>query len=537
MAYSEQQIQAAMRAAMQAGDQAAVADLRQRLTEAYQASSPSAVEGMGGGQRFLAGVGQGMTNIGRHAANLAGGAFGQSDEALQAAAERDKALLGTGAGRAGSIVGEIAATAPVGGLAAGGARAAGMGLVRAGMAEGAAQGALTAAPGSRLRGATEGAALGAVLPGGAAALRRVATPIRASREARELVRQGVRLTPGELNPTGRLNQWEQALQSSPFGGATIREAREGASRDWQRAAGRAAAPPGAAGAVTSSDPARMVQQLEGAYGRGYEGAIGGYNALEPRIVRTAGGDIPLHSYPSAPGAVEQAAGARLPGRLVTPEMRQKVGGAMQEELGALDRSRTTGRELQGVRSNLRTMARDTDVPGERALLRQGERQFTEALESQIDPQDAALLRALDAKYPNFKIVQDAVARSRSSPGGFTPFQLESSIAKATDLGEYARGGGGPLRTLSRAGRKVFEQRVQPTGERQVVTGLFGRLGTPAIGGGLAAATKVSPKVLIGETGKQRALRAALRKARRTHKGDLQAAQSLGTAALIQNQQE
>jgi hypothetical protein len=362
-------------------------------------------------------------------------------------------------------------------------------------------------------------------------------PLRATREARELLKQGVRLTPGELKPTGRLNQWEQALQSSPFGGATIREAREGAMTDFQQAAGRAAAPPGQGAAVQSKDPSRMVQELEGAYGKGYEGAIGGYNALEPRIVRTAGGDIPLHSYPNAPGAVEQAAGAAYPGRLITPEMRQRMSGAMQEEIGAINPLRTTGRELQGVRSNLRTMARDTDVPGERALLRGGEKKFTEALESQIAPQDAALLKALDAKYPDFKIFQNAVARSRGAPGGFTPFQLESSIAKATDIGEYARGGGGPLRTLSRAGRKVFEQRVQPTGERQVVTGLFGRLGTPAIGGGLAAGTKIDPKKLVGDTKAQKALRAKLRALRRGHKSDLEAAQSLGTAGMIQANQE
>jgi hypothetical protein len=330
-----------------------------------------------------------------------------------------------------------------------------------------------------------------------------------------------------------MNQWEQALQSSPIGGATIREAREQAAGDFQQAAARAAAPEGAGGAVTARDPSRMVQQLEGEYGKGYEGAIGGYNALEPRIVRTAGGDIPLHSYPSAPGALEQAAGARPAGRLITPDMRQRIGGAMQEELSALDKARVTGRQLQGVRSNLRTMARDTDVPGERALLREGEKKFTEALESQIDPKDAKALAALDAKYPNFKIFQNAVAASRAAPGGFTPFQLESSIARATDLGEYARGGGGPLRTLSRAGRKVFEQRVQPTGERQVVTGMFGRMGVPLAGATMAGATKIPTKALVGTTGPQRKLQAVLRELRRNNASDAQIAEALGTAGLIQ----
>ena len=162
MAYSEQQIQQAMRAAAQAGDQAAIGELRQMLTEAYQASSPKATEGMGGAAKFRAGVGQGMVNIGRQAGNLVGL---KSDEALQDAAGLDRALLDTGAGKAGSIVGEIAATAPVGGLAAGGARALGAKALLAGATEGAVQGGLTAGPGGRLGGAAAGAGMGMVLPG------------------------------------------------------------------------------------------------------------------------------------------------------------------------------------------------------------------------------------------------------------------------------------------------------------------------------------------------------------------------------------
>jgi hypothetical protein len=523
-------------AAKQKGDTEAANYFHQKATEAYQAESPKATEGMSRGEQFRAGIGQGMTDIVRQAGNMVGV---NSDQSMQDAAALDRSLLDTGAGRAGSVVGQIAATAPLGGLAAGGARAAGAGLVRAGLAEGAAQGALTGGPGNRMRGAVEGAALGAVLPGAAAAVKRVANPLRATKEALQLSRRGVRLTPGEINPTGALNQYEQTLQSSGIGGAALRRARERSMKDWQRATGNEALPPGAK-PFTHSSPSGMVTDAERAYGQGYEGAIGGYNALEPRIVRTAGGDVPLHTYqgPHGPsGAMVDATSASYPGRLVKPEARGQMLGALESELSPLDRLRTTGRELQGVRSNIRSMARDSDVAGERALLRGGEKKITEALQSQLSPEDFAKLAALDAKYGDFKILQDAVARSRSSPGGFTPFQLESSIAKMTDLGEYARGGGGGMRELSRAGRKTFEQRVQPTGERQVLTGFLGRLGTPLAATGMVGLTKVPTKALLGQTAKQKALRAALRNVRRTHKGDLQAAQSLGTAALIQNQQE
>lgn len=533
MAYSEQQIQQAMRAAIAAGDREAVADLRQRLTEAYQASSPSATEGMSGAAKFRAGVGQGMTNIVRQAGNIVGL---KSDEALQDAAGLDRALLDTGAGKAGSIVGEIAATAPVGGLAAGGARALGAGAIRAGLAEGAVQGGLTAGPGGRLGGATAGAAMGAVLPGAGAALRRVAQPLKPTGGARELLRRGVNLTPGEIKPTGTLNQMEQALESSPLFGSAIRNRRAGSVGDFQRAVAQETAPTGGAALSRGGDVNDLVEEVGRQYGKGYDQAIGGYNALEPRIVRTAGGDVPLHSYPNAPGAVEQAAGGSYPGRLITPQMRTDIGGAMQGELSALDKLRTTGRELQGVRSNLRTMARDTDVPGERALLRGGEQKFTEALESQLAPQDAALLKALDAKYPEFKILQDVTKRGGDQPGGWTPAQLSQSVRAATDLGEYSKGGG-PLRKLSKAGRQVFEQRSMPTGERVVTTSVLGKAGLPIASTVMAGATRIPGKTWAGMTPAQRKMQAALVALRRKYKSDLQAGQSLGTAGLIQANQE
>jgi hypothetical protein len=525
---------------------------RQKAREGYAAEVPNATEGMSGVEKFRAGVGQGMVNIARHGANLVGmdklpfTDIDTSKQGLADAKQRDQALLETGAGRAGSIVGEIAATAPIGGLAAGGARALGGGLVRAGLAEGAAQGLLTADPGQRLRGAAEGAAFGAVLPGGARLVKFAGQPLRATKEAKELIRRGVRLTPGELNPTGRLNQWEQALQSSGVGGATIRNAREGAMQDFQRAAAEAAGGRGTK-LVGRQDPDEWVRQLENQYNQRYDNAIGGYNQLTPDIWTTTGQNTPLFTYPGTGrgpvGAMVDATSQRFPGAVVKPSQRTEMLGVLEDQLSALRTptgqipKNVTGRELQRVRSDIRAARRGTDEAGERALLGAGERKMTQSIESQINPADAAALQAVDADYGGFKVFQDAVARSRAAPGGFTPFQLESSIAKHTDLGEYARGGGGPLRTLSKAGRKVFEQRVQPTGERQVLTGLFGRWGTPGAASALAAATKIDPKKLAGMTPGQRALNMKIAALRRKFLSELQAGQSLGTAGMIQANQE
>jgi cytochrome c5 len=533
--FSESQIQQAMRSAMAAGDTEAVADLRQRLTEAYQASAPKATEGMSGGQKFLAGVGQGMTNIGRQAANIVGL---KSDESLQDAAGLDRALLDTGAGKAGSIVGEIAATAPLGGLAAGGARAVGAGAIRAGLAEGALQGGLTAGPGSRLGGAAQGAAFGAVLPGAGAALRRVATPLKSTENARKLLRANVNLTPGELNPSGKLNQWEQALQSGAIGGSAIREARDESMRDFQRAVANRAQAPGAPrigrGVKDVNDMAAQTQQ---GFNAAYDNSVTGYNAMQPSIVRTAGGDIPLKSYPQQRGVFEQAARQNYPGRHVTPSMRKDLSRSLQDQLGALPKSgNVTAKQLQDLRSAVRTMARDTDVGGERAILRGASEGVTAALKSQMQPDDFARLSKIDEAYPDFKILQDVTKRGGDQPGGWTPAQLSQSVRSATDLGDYATGGG-RLRDLSKAGREVFEQRSMPTGERQVTTSFLGRLGLPAAGLISVAGTKVSGKKLAGETAKQRALRAALRRTGKKHATDLRYGSALGTAGMIQANQE
>jgi hypothetical protein len=170
------------------------------------------------------------------------------------------------------------------------------------------------------------------------------------------------------------------------------------------------------------------------------------------------------------------------------------------------------------------------------LLRGGEQKFTQAIESQLAPQDAALLKALDAKYPEFKILQDVTKRGGDQPGGWTPAQLSQAVRAATDLGEYARGGG-PLRKLSKAGRQVFEQRSMPTGERVVTTSFLGKAGLPIASALSAATTRVPGKVWAGMTPKQRRMQAAITALRRRHKAEIQAGQSLGTAALIQNQQE
>jgi hypothetical protein len=156
--------------------------------EGYKATS-----GMTGGQKFLAGAGSGMVDVGRKAANLALPKSLEPEwatkEAIAGQGARDEDLLSTGAGLAGNIVGGAVATAPVG-MGAGAALGAGArglstitnvprlaraleaagkvqgvgGRVAQGAAQGGVEGALLASPDSRGAGAGMGAAMGGGIP-------------------------------------------------------------------------------------------------------------------------------------------------------------------------------------------------------------------------------------------------------------------------------------------------------------------------------------------------------------------------------------
>jgi len=127
-----------------------------------------------GSEKFMAGVGQGMTNIARNVGNITGFV---SDEEMEQRKEQDAPLLSTGAGMTGSLTGEVAALAPLGPAVAGGQKliqganvARTLGPVVQGLsksrtaalgAEGAAGGAIAAGPNNRALGASTGLGFGA----------------------------------------------------------------------------------------------------------------------------------------------------------------------------------------------------------------------------------------------------------------------------------------------------------------------------------------------------------------------------------------
>lgn len=512
MAYTIEQVREAIQNARAAGDTAAAEKLS--LISYRMAGEQAPVEqydptaDMGTGQRVLAGIGQGMMNVGRHAANLVGL---QSDEQLADAKQLDAPLLATGAGKTGALIGEVAATAPLMMGGAGVLGRVGMGAkvlsnpIARGVVEGAAQGALMADPGEKLAGATMGGAFGGALPAAGAGLGKLAHGIKRTPEAERLLAQGVDLTPGQMNPGGILNQMEESWQSVPLVGPVIRGARENAQNSFQRAATQAASAPGTKIAQGPAD--EMLAAAYKSFEPLYDQAKG--FPLYPGVMRQAGGDIPLASF-GKPGALRRAAMDR--NVRADDATRKSVGQWLENQLTQLPgkgRGQVSSDDLIDLRSAVRAEARRAASQGDDAaadLLKNGERALTDTLESQLPPDALQALRTADSRYGIYKTLEDAVARSKDMPGGFTPSKLSEAVAGANrglGKGSYARGGGGPLRDLSEAGTATMNVRSPPTGQRLAAIGL------PLAASGAAPEIAVpAGAALLGMVGTQTGRRAA-----------------------------
>lgn len=483
----------ALKRATDAGDDEAAAAIRGQLIEAQRTADAALynpTSGMSGTEKFWAGVGQGLTNVGRQAGNIVGLT---SDEDLNEARARDAALLATGAGRAGSFVGESAAFAPIG-MGVGGAiaRSGGIGArlvgnaIGRGAVEGAAQGALMAGPGERGAGALTGGIAGAALPAAYKGWKGVTRGIAPTKDAARLMARGVDLTPGQMNPHSALGQIEESVRAVPVLGQVAEHARDRSYDQFKRLLASEALAPGAQLRTASAD----VGDLASAVKHGFDAAYAPGKGFEvgAKIMQT-GPDIPLSK---AFDAIGQKARLGL-----TDADRLNTVKVFKDHLTeAVKAARTSRRGLQSddlltLRSMVRENARDVDLAttGGRAMrkmLGEIEGKITSALDSQLPPSAMQAVRAADAQYGKFKILQDASWRGGARAHGMTAHDLAQSVKAAVPKGSYATGGGGAMRDLSDAATQVFTNRQPMTGRQAVtlsapVAGLLAVGGAPAVG--------------------------------------------------------
>lgn len=496
-----------------------------------------------GMERFRYGFGAGARNLALNVGEMAGLT---TPERVREAQEQTAPITKGFPGNVGEFAGETAALIPLGmgtGAAVGrfGIPARG---VLAGVTEGATQGAAAAGPGNRIEGALVGSALGGVLPSAKRVAQALSRGMEMSPNARRLSRQGIELTPGQMNPEGNWSMMEEVLQGLPVIGPKIREARGRGWTQTQNVIAQEAAPPGVR-LQPRQDPQAMFQDLADAYDKAYD--IGKGYPMLPVIRPATGPDVPLSQALQVPRTAKG-----------TDEGRKYAASVLNNELSSIRGlgARLTSDDLFAMRSRIRAEMRDLrsrpNAPlGADGILSNAEQRITAALDSQLPPNVVQQVRAIDAKYGNFKVIEDALYRATDRPEGFTPAQFSQAVRGGTTSRMGYAAGGGRMRDVSRAATDVFGPRQPPTGRQLaalLAAGGAATIGGPATQGAAAAALGVGAlpymqgkvgqaarNVLTGQTQIQQALRDAERAARRKltpqeRESVVRFVQSMGVAA-------
>lgn len=456
-------------------------------------------------QKIAAGVGRGMVHTGRSVGNL----FGLvPDSAMAEEKKYDAPLLASGAGKTGNLIGESAVTAPLG---MGASQGLGM-LGKAGASlaanpisnaalQGGMQGLATADPGERGANTAIGSLTGGALGANQILMGKLLRGMSRTPDAQTLLNHGVSLTPGQLNPTGAMNQFEQAAESLPGAKQIIEPAREAAEHQYQAIIIGKGAAPGSA-PLKPGNIHDLLQQAYDSYQPLYDQAKG--YPVSPQIMRVQGGNVPL--------ADTFQAAARAPG--VPKSLQNSENSWLQDRLTQLPKN-PQSEDLLQLRSDIRQRARmanlktDTDSGHVANINQRAEKGVTAALNSQLPTQPLQALASADSNYGNYKIIENAVAKSKDNIAGLTPQKLSQAIYESAQDPAYARGAGGPLRNLAQAGTQVFQNVSPPTGARlaTLALGAAGAMhpavGIPAVVGALGlTGTQTGRKLAAGMTAPQ-----------------------------------
>lgn len=504
MARGLNHVRADIKAAYERGDREAleplVAEFRQRFQSAERSQQNAQetynpTEGMSGFEKFHTGMAAGLANVGRRAGQYLTpksmeAKLGVDDQTIANREETDAPLRRTGAGMAGSLLSEIALTAPAAagaGMAVRGAAGAGR-LARAAAlaAEGAVGGELTS--GDAAKGALFSLGVGGALAGA----RKLAHGARRTKEAAALLDDGMDLTPGQMNPKGAINQMEAGAEHVPFLGAGVRGAREGLSDQVLRkrlgdVAGRKIS---------------ATANIDDVMDETYEGLRNQYNAFEklPTIAGdgnklAAGIKATIAKAPVSDDAV-RASERYLDNRMSALVAKSKAG---KVAVGDLIEMRSD------LRGQIRSLRRKPELIAiERAdVLEEAERHLSGVIDNALLPSEQSAIRALDAKYAQYKPIETAFVQHRT--GAPTVRQQLGALKNTMSPGEFVSSTGpkAPTKRMLQNAISVQQAQATPTG----IGYLFPKVGkwvSPFMA--MTSGSKTGRRIAQGATAPQRALR-------------------------------
>ena len=339
--------------------------------------------------------------------------------------------------------------------------------------------------GSRLSGLTQGASIGAatgglIQMGGDRAVQGVRSIVSNPSRARQLSREGVRLTPGQMmadvpvvGPAARA--LEEGASSIPFVGQPIAGARQQSVESFNVAAINRALKPLGDRVPRSVRPGYdAVEYAQQAFGKAYDNALNGVelqvgqdviDAIAPAVIRVA-----------EEGGEQQA-------RALTNAIRTRV----FRNVGAVGDS-ITGQQFKAIESELGNLSREaaSSTDGASRVLGQAYGEVRDALRASLEkqnPQAAEALQKVNQGYSIMARINDAASSTASfaDDGVFTPTQLGRAVSRAGSTNQLARGDA-LLQDLATAGRGIIPSRTGDSGTatRGAITGLVaaGAAGTP-----------------------------------------------------------
>lgn len=439
----------------------------------WMAERTDPTQGMGTGQRIAAGAGKAFTDIARGVGQIAG-VVPQED--IDAAKQRDAALMQTGAGMAGNIAGNVAAFAPTafipGANTAVGATAIG-GLMGA-MAP-------TATGESRVQNTAMGSAFGFAGNKAASALSRALAP-RTREPIRQLMQEGVTPTPGQILG-GAADSAEQAMTSVPFLGPGVSAARNRSVEGFNRAAINRALQP-------------IGQKIDDI---GYEGIERAGNlvsqAYDDAIAKIGRVDLDDAFFANVSKIDDMT-------RSLPPDMQGQFRRIIDDDLfSRITPARTTSGEslkaadsLLGQKIARYSRASDGNQQALGDALKAAQQELRQ-MAARASPEAGEALRRADSSYALMLRLQNAAARTGSKEGVFSPAalgqasrQMDQSLRKsATSRGQAL------MQDFSENAQKALGPVLPNSGtaDRLMVPAAFGMgataLANPALAMGSAAA--------------------------------------------------
>lgn len=420
------QLQNALINADKAGDTAAAKMLAGEIIKMRQPAKPlDPTEGMSGVQKFLAGTGKGMVDLGRGAGQLLGMV---SPEAVAESRRLDAPLMKTGAGMAGNITGTAAASIPFM-MIPGANTYTGATLVGAGM--------------GALEPRTEGEGLGANMALGAAGgaagqgvsnlIGRAITPAKSAltseqtRLAAQALKEGIPLDAAQMTGSKPLQTVKSVLGNMP-----LTAGNEAARRSTQQTAFNQAVLKKAGETASEASP-EVIDQMFSRLG-------GNFTDIYKRNTVKVD-DALLDGL----GRIEKQYGMVL-----DPNQKAIISRNIDAILG--DGSAMAGETYQATRSLMGRLQKSQD-PNLSQAAKGIKNALDEAAERSLNKSDLSLLKETQRQYGNAKTISNAMKVAAGTSGDIPGPSLRTAAKQGGD--NFTRGKG-DLNDLARIGETFMK---------------------------------------------------------------------------------